>query len=196
MIDEIVVASKNKGKIKEIRNILSGTDIKVVSMEEVGFNEDIEETGKTFYENALIKAGAIYDKTKSVVLSDDSGLEVEYLDNAPGVYSARFAQNDDARIEKLLGLLQNVPENKRKARFVCSMVLYINEQYYVSAEGTVDGYIATDRNGSKGFGYDPVFYLPEYHKTMAEVSENVKNKISHRAKALEQIVQKIKELNV
>ncbi|MBP5426793.1 MAG: XTP/dITP diphosphatase [Clostridiales bacterium] len=195
-MDEIVVASKNKGKIKEIRNILSGTDIKVVSMEEVGFNEDIEETGKTFYENALIKAGAIYDKTKSVVLSDDSGLEVEYLDNAPGVYSARFAQNDDARIEKLLGLLQNVPENKRKARFVCSMVLYINEQYYVSAEGTVDGYIATDRNGSKGFGYDPVFYLPEYHKTMAEVSENVKNKISHRAKALEQIVQKIKELNV
>lgn len=195
MIDSIVLASKNKGKIKEISDMLRGSNIKVVSMEEVGFDDDIEETGETFYENALIKAKAIHDKTHSVVLADDSGLCVEYLDNAPGVYSARFAPSDDERIDKLLGLLQGLPEEKRKAKFVCDMVLYISSSEQVSVQGEVEGYITTKRIGNNGFGYDPIFYLPKYDKTMAEVSLEVKNKISHRARALFKIVSSIKELN-
>ena len=194
MIDSIVLASKNKGKIKEISDMLEGSNIKVISMEEAGFSDEIEETGNTFYENALIKAKAIYDKTHRVVLADDSGLCVNYLDDAPGVYSARFAPTDDERIDKLLEKLKDVPKEQRKARFVCDMVLYISPSEQVSVQGVVDGYIATKRRGSNGFGYDPIFYLPEYDKTMAEIPEDVKNKISHRARALARIVSSIKEL--
>lgn len=195
MIDTIVLASKNKGKIREIRNKLVGTNIKVVSMEQAGFSDDIEETGKTFYENAQIKARTIYDKTRSVVLADDSGLMVEYLDDAPGVYSARFAPSDDERIEKLLSMMSGVPDNERKAKFVCEMVLYLNPNEQVSVRGEVLGYIMKERRGSNGFGYDPIFYLPQYDKTMAEISQEEKNKISHRAKAIEQIVDRILKLN-
>ena len=194
MIDSIVLASKNKGKIKEIRDMLKGSNIKVMSMEEVGFDDEIEETGKTFYENAFIKAKTIYDKTQKVVLADDSGLCVDYLNDAPGIYSARIAPSDDERIDKLLSMLQDVRHEDRKARFVCNMVLYVNHNKQISVQGVVNGYIGTKKRGSNGFGYDPIFYLAEYDKTMAELSSDIKNEISHRARALNKIVNSIKEL--
>ena len=195
MIKEIVVASKNKGKVSEIKKILKPLDIKVYSMEDIGFNDDIEETGKTFEENAKIKAQEIYKKTGKVVLADDSGLEVEYLNNAPGVFSARFAPTDDERIKKLLGLMDKVPEKDRKARFVCAMVLFIDNDTQITKKGIVEGYISLERKGTNGFGYDPIFYVPQYEKTMAELASDVKNKISHRANALAKIIESIKEHN-
>lgn len=195
MINEIVVASKNKGKVSEIRKILEPINIKVLSMEDIGFNEDIQETGSTFEENAKIKAQEIYKKSGNVVLADDSGLEVEFLDNAPGVYSARFAPNDNERIKKLLNLMDKVPQEKRKARFVCAMVLFINNEEFIIKKGIVNGYITKEAKGTNGFGYDPVFYVPKYKKTMAELDIETKNRISHRAKALEQIIETVKLYN-
>lgn len=195
MIKEIIIASKNKGKISEICKILEPMNIKVLSMADIGFNEDIEETGTTFEENALIKARAISKMSGKVVLADDSGLEVEYLDNAPGVFSARFEKTDDKRIQKLLTLLEKVPEEKRKARFVSVMVLFIDDDKQIIARGEVSGYIAKERSGDNGFGYDPIFYVPEYKKTMAQLASDVKNQISHRAKALEKIAREIESYN-
>lgn len=196
MIKQVILASKNRGKVSEIGEILKSIDIKVVSMEDVGFNDDIKETGNTFEENALIKAKAIYHKLGCPVLADDSGLEVEYLDNAPGIYSARFAESDDKRIEKLLGLLDGVSEPKRKARFVCVMVLYINDDEVIVTKGTVDGYIAKERKGDNGFGYDPIFYVPQYKRTMAQLTSDIKNQISHRARALQSLVNELENYNM
>ena len=196
MIKQIVLASKNKGKVSEIAEILKAINIKVVSMEDVGFDEDIKETGSTFEENALIKAKTIYNKLRCPVLADDSGLEVEYLANAPGVFSARFAENDDKRIQKLLYLLDGVSESKRKARFVCSMVLVINDDEVIITKGTVEGYIAKERQGDNGFGYDPIFYVPQYKKTMAQLETEIKNQISHRAKALQNLVEQLEKYNM
>ena len=196
MIKQVVVASKNKGKVSEIREILKAIGIKVVSMEDIGFSDDIKETGKTFEENALIKAKAIYQRVGCPVLADDSGLEVEYLDNAPGIFSARFAENDDKRIQKILNLLDGVLEQDRKARFVCVMVLYINDDEKIVSQGIVDGYIAKERAGDNGFGYDPIFYVPQYKKTMAQLTSDVKNQISHRANALKNLVSELEKYNM
>ena len=196
MIKQVVVASKNKGKVSEIREILKAIGIKVVSMEDIGFSDDIKETGKTFEENALIKAKAIYQRVGCPVLADDSGLEVEYLDNAPGIFSARFAENDDKRIQKILNLLDGVLEQDRKAHFVCVMVLYINDDEKIVSKGVVDGYIAKERAGDNGFGYDPIFYVPQYKKTMAQLTSDVKNQISHRANALKNLVSELEKYNM
>ena len=196
MIKQVVVASKNKGKVSEIREILKAIGIKVVSMEDIGFSDDIKETGKTFEENALIKAKAIYQRVGCPVLADDSGLEVEYLDNAPGIFSARFAENDDKRIQKILNLLDGVLEQDRKAHFVCVMVLYINDDEKIVSQGIVDGYIAKERAGDNGFGYDPIFYVPQYKKTMAQLTSDVKNQISHRANALKNLVSELEKYNM
>lgn len=192
MINSIVFASNNEGKIKEIREIFGNYGIKILSMRDVGFLDDIEESGSTFLENATIKARAVYSKIGGMVLADDSGLEVDYLNNAPGVFSSRFAKNDEKRIDKLLKLLEGVPDDKRKARFVCSMVLLGDNDKKIEAQGVLDGYITKEKFGRNGFGYDPVFYLPDYKKTMAEVSCDIKNKISHRARALNIVLDKLK----
>ena len=192
MID-IIFASSNKGKINEVKKVLEPYNIRILSMEDVGFFDDIEETGSTFLENAIIKAKAVYAKTGGMVLADDSGLEVKYLNNAPGIFSSRFAEDDEKRIGKLLKLLDGVPRDDRKARFVCAMVILQNGASNIVAEGTVEGYITNEPCGENGFGYDPIFYVPQYKKTMAELPSNVKNKISHRARALGEILKRIKE---
>lgn len=183
---KILLATRNEGKIKEIREFFSDLPLEIISFLDLGI-EEIEEKGETFEANALLKARYGADKTGLLTLADDSGLEVEFLDNAPGVFSARFAgspKNDEANIQKLLELLKEVPFAKRKARFRCVMAL-VKGKWEKTTEGIIEGYILEEARGKGGFGYDPVFFLPQYGKTMAELSLAEKNKISHRAKALE-----------
>lgn len=183
---KLLLATHNEGKIKEIKDFLSDLPLEITSFLELGLSE-IEEKGETFEANALLKARYGAEKTGLLTLADDSGLEVEFLDNAPGVFSARFAglpKNDEANIHKLLELLKGVPFAKRKARFRCIIAL-IDGRWEKITEGVVEGYILEEPKGKGGFGYDPVFFLPQYGKTMAELSLAEKNKISHRAKALE-----------
>lgn len=184
---KLIVATKNNGKLKEIKDILSDFDFEVISMLDAGIDKNIEEYGKTFEENAYIKAKALFDMVHEIVIADDSGLEVDYLNKAPGIYSARFAgenASDADRNNKLLSLLENVPFSKRTARFVCavSVILSPNESFIV--RGTCEGYISTSPLGENGFGYDPLFFVPEFNMTTAQMSPQDKHKISHRGKAL------------
>jgi len=194
---KFIVATKNKGKIKEIEKILVGLPLDVISMEQVGIYSDIEESGSTFEENALIKAQELHKLTGEMVMADDSGLEVDYLNGAPGVYSARFAgerATDEDRNCKLLNLLDGVPFEKRKARFVCAIAVVLPDGKSFIEKGICDGYIALTPQGSNGFGYDPLFYIPEYDMTMAQLDPDIKNRISHRAKALRAMVEKLKKI--
>lgn len=187
----VLLATGNKNKVKEIVSILQDIScLKVVSLADKGFKEmNIPETGRTFKENAYIKAQAYAEKYKMPALADDSGLEVDYLGGEPGVNSARYAgvnATDNDRIAKLLGSMRGVSASQRLADFKCLICLYdpeTNETLY--SEGVCDGRISDSRKGSNGFGYDPIFVVDEYNKTMAELPSNIKNKISHRAKALE-----------
>ncbi len=198
---KLVLATKNKGKIAEIKEFLSDVKgLEVLSI--LDFPEDkippIEETGKSFEENAFIKAFTVAKATGLPALADDSGLEVDALGGKPGVRSARFGGEgitDAERNKKLLSLLENVPSKERSARFRCCMVLVVPPEFekYV-AEGVCEGYITTEPRGSHGFGYDPIFYLPKYGKTMAELTRSEKNKISHRGKALEKMKEIIRSL--
>ncbi len=184
----LVVATGNQGKLSEIKSIFKYMPLKIISMKEAGVHKDIEENGTTFEENALIKAKAVFDATGHAVLADDSGLEVDFLNGAPGIQTARYAgegASDMDRINKLLGELKNVPFEKRTARFVCAVAIILEDGSYFTTRGECNGYISFEPAGNKGFGYDPVFYVPEYDKTMAQLDEEVKNKISHRAKALD-----------
>lgn len=185
---KIILASNNKGKIKEMREILSSIGFEVISQSESGFNLDVEETGTTFEENSALKAKALYEKCNGCVIADDSGLEVDYLNKAPGVFSARYAgenATDRERYEKLLSELDGVPYEKRTARFVC-VICFINakgEEHFF--RGECEGHIGFEPKGENGFGYDPVFYINE--KSMAEISSEEKNIISHRALALKKL---------
>lgn len=195
---KLVVASNNQDKISEIKQILSVYDIEVLSLKEVGINIDIDETGTTFLENAHIKANAIYNIVEdAMVLADDSGLMVDALGGAPGVYSARFAGEHGNYIKnnkKLLEMLNGINEKDRKAKFVCSMVLIVNKEQIIEVQGEIEGVICEREIGNNGFGYDPLFYIKEYNMTFAEMDSKLKNKISHRGKALEKLKNKIKEL--
>lgn len=193
---KFVVASTNLGKIKEIKKVLEDTSFEVISMAEAGFDEEIEETGTTFEENALIKAEAVAAKVNAIVMADDSGLEVDALNGAPGVYSARYAgecATDNDRIVKLLSELSDVPEDKRQARFVSSIAVVLPGGENFVVRGTCEGLITKEPSGENGFGYDPIFYLPEYNATMAEISLEEKNKISHRGRALVKMVEKLRD---
>ncbi|MCX7950630.1 MAG: XTP/dITP diphosphatase [Clostridiales bacterium] len=186
----LIVASNNNHKIHEIKEILKPFNIDVVSLKEAGINIDIVEDEKTFEENAYKKAKTIYDLTNEAVLADDSGLEVYALDNAPGVYSARFAGeecNYQKNNEKLLKLLENVDDKDRGARFVCTMILITKEGKVIKSVGTIEGVISREMKGNNGFGYDPLFIVPSLNKTFAELSEEEKNKISHRGRALDNL---------
>lgn len=183
----IIFATGNEGKLKEIRMILKDFPVKIVSMKEAGIDIDIEENGKTFEENALIKARTIMKLTGDIVFADDSGLEIDYLDKAPGVYSARFLGEDtsyDIKNNYILEKLKDVPKEKRTARFVCVMAAVFPDGSEVTCRGTVEGMIGYEIAGTNGFGYDPIFYLPEYGCTSAELAPEKKNEISHRGKAL------------
>ena len=190
-----VAATGNKGKLTEIREILAQFPFKVVSMGEAGICDEIEETGTTFEENALIKAGYIAGRTGDIVIADDSGLEVDYLNGEPGIYSQRFAgpgASDADKNNKLLRLLFGVPYEKRTARFVCAIAVVFPDGTSFTVRGTCEGYIAEVPAGINGFGYDPLFYIPAYNMTIAEMGSEAKNAISHRGNALRLMVQELK----
>lgn len=189
---ELVIATSNWGKAKEIKEALRDLNLEIKTLKDFPFIFPPEETGKTFLENALLKARYYAEKLKRICLADDSGLEVEILNGAPGIYSSRFAGeegNDEKNIKKLLSLLKDVPLEKRKARFVCLMVVVTPKGDYIKAEGIWEGLIGFEPRGIFGFGYDPIFLVPEYNyqKTAAELPLEIKNKFSHRGKALAKI---------
>lgn len=181
----IILASNNKDKVKEVKEILKGYDI--ISMKEAGIDVDIEENGTTFEENALIKARAIMKLTGQITMADDSGLEIDYFNKAPGVYSARFMGHDtsyDIKNKALIQKLEGVKGSDRSGRFVCAIAVCFPDGREIVKRGTMEGLIAEEIKGDNGFGYDPIVYLPEYGKTSGELAPEEKNKISHRGKAL------------
>lgn len=183
----IIFATGNKDKLREIREILADLDIEVISMKEAGICVDIVEDGTTFEENAIIKAKTIHELTGEAVMADDSGLEVDYLNKEPGVYSARYMGEDTSYHIKNMSLverLKGVPDEKRTARFVCVIALVTEEGRVITTRGNYEGIIGYEEKGENGFGYDPVFYVPEYQCYSAELSREAKNAISHRGKAL------------
>ncbi len=191
---EIIVASTNEGKIKEIKAMLSEIGIDVKSIKDVFDQEiEIEENGKTFQENALIKAQTICDMIHLPTLADDSGLEVDAMDGAPGIYSARFMGHDTSYDIKNLYIIDAVKGKERGARFVCAMALCIPDEEPILIEEYFDGEIYDHIEGENGFGYDPIFYVPELGKTSAQLSLEEKNQYSHRAKALKKLYQILKE---
>lgn len=184
---KLVLATGNQGKVREIKAILGDSDIEVYSLKDFPEIGEIVEDGLTFAENAVKKAQAVSAATKMLALADDSGLEVDYLNGAPGIYSARFAgegKSDADNNAKLLSLLQDVPAAKRTARFRCVIAICTPGGQVYTAEGACEGVIGFTPKGDRGFGYDPLFYLPEYDQTFAELDLDLKNRISHRGQAL------------
>lgn len=191
----IIIASNNKHKIDEIKDMLSDFPFEFVSLKEAGIDIDVEEDGKTFEENAFKKANEIMKLTGEAALADDSGLEVYALDGAPGIYSARFAGehgNDKKNNDKLKELLKGVPEEKRGARFVSFIALVMPNGEKIAAPGYIEGKIGYEEKGSNGFGYDPLFIVPELNRTFAELTSEEKNSISHRANALKNLREQLK----
>ena len=189
----IILASNNKDKIKEVKEILTGYDI--ISIKEAGVNVDVEENGTTFEENAIIKAKTIMEMTGEIALADDSGLEIDYLNKEPGIYSARYMGEDTSyhiKNANLIERLEGVPDEKRTARFVCAIAAAFPDGTMKTVRAAMEGRIGYKESGENGFGYDPIFYLPEYGCTSAELSMEEKNKISHRGKALRAIKDELK----
>ncbi len=188
----LVLASGNKGKIAEIGEMLP--EFSVIGYKDAGLDFEIEETGATFYENALIKAKAVSEALGLPALADDSGLCVNALSGAPGIFSARFAGdgNDEHNIDKLLKELDGVKD--RSAKFVCSLVLYYPDGKIISAEGETNGGILFERAGKNGFGYDPIFYSADLKKSLGEASSKEKNSVSHRSRALKNLKEKLKKI--
>ncbi len=193
---EFVLASQNKHKAVEIENIL-GEGFSIITMDETRAKGlDIIEDGETFKDNALIKARTVAKITNLPTIADDSGLCVEYLGGAPGVYTARYAgegATDDANIDKLLGALSGVPEEKRGAYFACAIAVVFPNGEEKTFFGKCDGRILEERRGANGFGYDPIFFVPEYNMSMAEIPMEEKNKISHRSRALTEMMKGLKD---
>ena len=196
MEQKIVFATGNEGKMREVRLILQDLGFPVLSMKEAGVSLDIEENGTTFAENAMIKARAVWEKTGGIVLADDSGLVVDYLGGEPGVYSARYLGEDtsyEIKNQAIIDRLADAKEEERTARFVSAIAAVLPDGSELVTEGTVEGLIAHEPAGNGGFGYDPIFYLPEYGVTSAEIPIQKKNEISHRGKALEAMKIKLRE---
>lgn len=193
---QIIMATSNKDKVKEIRQMLEGTEYEILSLKEAGIAPDIEETGQTFDENAAIKAETVRDLTGQLAIADDSGLVIDHLDGAPGIYSSRFMGEDTPYPEKnraILKMLENVPEEERSARFVCSMAIAWPDGHTDICQGVMEGRIAYEIAGEGGFGYDPIFYLPERGCTSAQLTAQEKNAISHRGKALQKAVSLLRD---
>ena len=194
---KILLATQNLGKVRELRELLVDEEIEVLSLQDILDWEDVEENGVTFADNATLKAREAVRRTGLIALADDSGLEVDALEGAPGVYSARYAgepKDDERNNDKLLQLLETIPEEKRTARFRCALVMATPSGEEYLTEGAVEGRILTQRRGLDGFGYDPVFYLPEFARTMAELTLAEKNKLSHRAQAFRQVIPILRSL--
>ena len=187
---KVIFSTGNEGKMKEIREILGDLDIQLLSLKDAGITADIEENGNSFEENAVIKATAIRDLTGEIVLADDSGLEIDYLNKEPGIYSARYMGEDTSyhiKNANLIERLDGVPDEKRTARFVCAIAAAFPDGTVRTVRAAMEGRIGYEEKGENGFGYDPIFYLPEYGCSSAELSMEEKNKISHRGKALRAI---------
>ncbi len=191
---KVILASNNKNKLKEIKEKVKELDIEIISQKEAGFDFEVDETGTTFEENAILKAEAIYNLVKEPVIAEDGGIEVDYLDGKPGVYSHRFAgenATDEDRINKILTLLKDVPDEKRTARFRC-VGCYIDENGEKHIfEGIAEGKIGIEPHGYDGFGYDPIF-ICELGKSFAEISSEEKNSISHRGRMVNKFVEYLK----
>lgn len=191
---EILIATNNLGKVKEIKDILYSPEIKILTMKDFPPLPKIEEDGKTYQENAYKKARKISEYTGKICLADDSGLEIDYLKGEPGIYSSRWGNSDEERINKVLKLLENVPIDKRNAKFVCAVVLFFPNGKLFMVKEECKGSIIFSPKGENGFGYDPIFLVPEYDKTFAELGDKIKNKISHRGKAMRKMIKIIKEI--
>lgn len=187
---KVIFATGNEGKMKEIREILGDLDIELLSLKDAGIHADIVEDGKSFEENAQIKAKTICELTGEIVLADDSGLEIDYLNKEPGIYSARYMGEDtsyDIKNQALLDRLDGVPDEKRTARFVCAIAAAMPDGCCEVVRGTMEGIIGHKIAGENGFGYDPIFFLPECGCTSAELSPEKKNELSHRGEGLKKI---------
>lgn len=203
-IKRIVFATGNAGKIREIEAILADLGVEVISMKEAGVTIEIEENGSTYEENALIKSRAVADRLKAAgqqadtaVMADDSGLEIDFLDREPGIYSARYLGEETSyRIKNanLISRLEGVEDERRTARFVCAIAAVLPDGRELTSRGTIEGRISYEEKGSNGFGYDPIFYVPEFGRTTAELSEEEKNRVSHRGNALRLMKQQLKDV--
>ena len=196
MAGKIIFATENEGKMKEIRLILGDMGMEIQSLKEAGIHADIVEDGETFEANAAIKVTEIAKLTDAIVLADDSGLEVDYLGKEPGVQSARYMGYDTSyriKNQNIIDRLQGVPDEQRTARFVCAIAAALPDGTLLSTRGTIEGIIGYEERGEGGFGYDPIFFLPEYGCSTAELSMEKKNELSHRGKALRQMKVLLKE---
>lgn len=192
----IIFATGNEGKMKEIRLILEDLGLEILSMKEAGIQAEIREDGSSFEENAVIKARAVMEMSGSIVLADDSGLEVDYLNKEPGIYSARYLGEDTSyhvKNRSLIDRLEGVPDEKRTARFVCAIAAALPDGRVLTTRRTMEGIIGYEERGEGGFGYDPIFYLPEYGCSTAELSMEKKNELSHRGKALRAMKEMLRE---
>ncbi len=192
----IIFATTNEGKMREIRMIMADLGVEILSMKEAGCSLDIVEDGTTFEENAIIKAKAVAALSNDIVLADDSGLEVDYLDKEPGIYSARYLGEDtpySVKNKSIIDRLEGVPDEKRTARFVCAIAAVFPDGTIKTTRGTIEGIITHEPMGENGFGYDPIVYVPEFGRTTAQLTADEKNKVSHRGKALTQMKKYIQE---
>jgi len=193
--DKIVFATGNKGKVKEIQMILADLGLKITTMKEEGIHMEVEENGRTYEENALIKVREVAKYTDAIVMADDSGLEIDYLNKEPGIYSARYLGEDTSyriKNKNLIDRLEGVPDEQRTARFVCAIAAILPDGRELTTRGIIEGRIDYEEKGENGFGYDPIFYVPEFGKTTAELTEEEKNKVSHRGRALEKMKEELK----
>ncbi|NHM30509.1 XTP/dITP diphosphatase [Neobacillus terrae] len=189
-MNEVIIATKNPGKAKEFEHLFASKNISVRTLLDYPEIDDIDETGETFEENAVIKAETIAEQLNKMVIGDDSGLIVDALDGRPGIYSARYAgeqKDDQANIDKVLDELSTVAEENRSARFYCTLAVAIPGKETITVSGTCEGEILSERRGINGFGYDPIFFVPELGKSMAELPSDEKNRISHRANAIQEL---------
>ena len=192
---KIIFATTNKNKVREVNMMMEGFDVELIPMTDMGIDVEVEETGTTFEENAIIKAKAICDLTGEIALADDSGLEVDYLDGAPGVYSSRFLGEDtpyEIKNDYIIEKLKDAKGDERSARFACAMAMVFPDGDVETCYGTIEGLIGYEQRGTNGFGYDPIVYVPEYEMTTGEMDPHLKNSISHRGKALEQMKEVMK----
>lgn len=195
-MDKIIFATGNEGKMKEVRMILEDLGLPVLSLKDAGIAADVEENGTTFEENAQIKAKAIMEMTGALVLADDSGLEVDALNKEPGIYSARYMGHDTSyhiKNQNIIDRLEGKVGEERSARFVCAIAAAFPDGRVLTTRGTMEGQIGYGEKGENGFGYDPIFYLPEYQCYSAELSLEEKNKLSHRGKALRLMKERLHE---
>lgn len=193
---QVVIATKNKGKAKDFEALFSPLGYEVVTMFDVAPDMEIEETGKTFEENAILKAETLSRELGKLVIADDSGLAVDALGGEPGVYSARYAgdHDDEANIVKVLAKLEGVPESERTARFCCALAIAGPEMETHTVFGTCEGVILNEKRGTNGFGYDPIFFVPQLNRAMAELSPEEKGAISHRGNAIRKLAEELPSL--